>query len=149
MSNLKARRRARGSAPTFRVALACNDGDNGLFADRCEGIIVTSKSGESVELDHCRGASPRLTILDGRLRIFRCILTFSTSKEWVGNWCWNEYVMRLDDVARLLKAAIRGGRFSSSGASGDEACRLSGLLDEEVEEYQIRDALLTMAVTNG
>lgn len=142
MSNRK-RKHARASAPTVCVALCCNDPDNGLFWERACGIIIQA-GGQSIDLD---GGDVRMTITEAGIRIFRRVFPFSACQDWVGNWCWNEYWMRIDDAARLLWCALRAG-FTSTGASGDEACELSDLCDEfpEWNEWALRDQMLKMVV---
>lgn len=147
MSDAKRRRRGAAPAPTVRVALACN-GDQGIFAGTAEAINLTAGA-QHVELEPSRCRPPRLTMLDGdRFQIFRRVFAYSADREWVGNWCWNEYVVMIDDAARLLHAALTAG-FTCTGATGDEACELSDLCDEfpEWNEHALRDQMLKMTVT--
>jgi hypothetical protein len=117
---------ARKSPRLLRVAFACNDGDNGIFAGRVDAISIR-RNGDGLDMDG--GISPRLTIGDGWLRIFRLKLRVHGYKDWVGNWCWNEYVLEQPDVAWLLVTAIRTGKMGFDAADGEEAIKLSELVE--------------------
>lgn len=81
------------------IDMACNDPDNGLFAGRVEQLTIGS---EFLELT-ARRTPPRLVELpDGRLRISGRVWACHGSKEWVGNWCWNRYWLRLDVAIDML-----------------------------------------------
>lgn len=83
------------------VHFACNDGRNGLFAGEVENIGVDLVGGQ-IEL---YGWARRFTVDDKGLRF--CIhgvwFPFMSSREWVGNWCWNAYRMKRPQAVRLLK----------------------------------------------
>lgn len=111
-----------------RVGFACNDGDNGLFTGKVEAISI-SRGGESLDLELQKGRASPLRVSDDFILIFRLKFETFGSKFWVGNWCWDEYVLALPDAARLLKLAM--AKYSSTGAEGDAACALSDLLDNE------------------
>lgn len=131
-----------------RIQLACN-GDGGVFAGAVEAIAVRAGD-QGLDLEPSRCAPPRLTIAEndspyhgGRLRVFRRWFSFSASADWVGNWCWNEYVMSVDDAARLLRAALAKG-FSITEADGNDACALSNICDKQekiVAEATVREHL--------
>lgn len=145
MSNRK-RLFAAPNAPSMRIAFACNDPDNGLFAYEASGLIIQDRL-QSVDLEPSLCNPPRMTVMDDHIRIFRRPFPFSASIGWVGNWCWNEYRMRVDDVARLLWCALKSG-FTTTGAAGDEACELCDLCDEypECDEHALRDQLVKMVI---
>lgn len=109
-----------------RVGFACNDGDNGLFTGKVEAISI-SRAGESLDLELQKGRASPLTAGEDWIRIFRLKLETFGSKRWVGNWCWDEYVLAVPDAARLLKQAM--AKYSSTGAEGNAACALCDLLD--------------------
>lgn len=128
MSDRRIRKRiVRRSPRLLHVAFACNDGDSGIFAGRVDALSIRRK-GESLDMECC-GSSPRLTLGDGWLRIFCRKLRVYSSADWVGNWCWNEYVLEQPAVAWLLVAASKGGRFGFDAATGDQAIKLSELIE--------------------
>lgn len=146
MSNLKRSQRSSGKPPKVRVGLCCNDPDNGTFADKVSGIEISGKASR-VELEPSRCVEPKLTILDGKLRIFRRTFAFDASQDWVGNWCWNEYRMSIGDAAAFLSAALEFG-FTATGAEGNAACALTDMCDEfqEWDVGAMRDQILKMTL---
>jgi hypothetical protein len=144
MSTLKHRRLAASPRCLIRIGLACND-DHGLFYGRVDSITVSTKE-QHIELEPTSCRPPKLTLHDDSLRIFRRTFDFVSSKEWVGNWCWNDYIMSLDTASRFVDRAIRAG-FSATGSSGNAACDLSDYLQGgRVAGPIIRDYLLKMSI---
>lgn len=85
------------------IDFCCNDPDNGLFAGRVEAIQFDDGGDPLFELESRRQPSPCLTILaDGNLRIAGKRWEIEASKDWVGNWCWNQYVFTVDRAIELL-----------------------------------------------
>lgn len=84
-----------------------------------------------MDLELRSGSEPRFSDDGDAIRIFRRRCVYVNSIHGYGNWCWNAYDLALADVAKLLHHAIRTERFSCTGASGDNACRLSDALDED------------------
>jgi hypothetical protein len=80
-----------------KIDLACNDPDNGLFWDRVEQINI----GELLVLSALR-TPPTLRELPGAIRLAGKRWPVLGSKDWVGNWCWNRYVLDLDVAADFL-----------------------------------------------
>ncbi len=77
------------------VDFACNDPDNGSFEGR---TWMASIDGNEVE----RGDGPvALTELPNTIRIHRRKFLVQSSQEWVGNWCWNRYMMTAKEANRL------------------------------------------------
>jgi hypothetical protein len=129
MSSLKQRKRARRDpAPTIRVGVACN-GDGGYFVGLAEGLSFSCR-GETLDLDLSGGSAPRFTECEETIRIFRREFKVLDCASHVGNWCWNEYEVSLNDAVLLLNLALRSRKFTVSGASGNNACRLSDAIDE-------------------
>lgn len=126
VSNLKQRKRSRWQPPhAVRVMVACN-GDGGLFEGRAEGLTFEAR-GESIDLELSGARAPRFSEFQGYIRIFRRRFKVLDCASCVGNWCWNSYTLYLDDAATLLNLALP--LFSCTGASGDNACRLSDAID--------------------
>lgn len=82
------------------VHFACNDHRNGHFAGEAEGCSLDI-GGMPLELE---GWARRFTVDEARLRF--CIhgawFPFMSSREWVGNWCWNAYRMKRPQAIRLM-----------------------------------------------
>ncbi|MBK5958085.1 hypothetical protein CCR97_08120 [Rhodoplanes elegans] len=113
-------------APRACLHLCCNRHEDGSFAGRVSAIEV-ARRGESVALEHwSRGV--RLTLDDGGLRLLRRRCVVLDSKQWVGNWSWNLYVVPVADVAAVIEAAMSAG-FTCESATGEHAIHLSELLD--------------------
>lgn len=136
MSSLKQRKKSRRQPRRLiRVLIACN-GDGGIFEGRAEGITL-SAAGETIDLELTGGRAPRFTELQDGIRIFRRRFTVLECASCVGNWCWNSYTLSLDDAAALLNLALSSGAFSCTGASGNNACRLSDAIDEEASPGEL------------
>lgn len=136
MSSLKQRKRSRREPPpTIRVMIACN-GDGGIFEGRAEGITLSAR-GESIDLELCGARAPRFSELDDGIRIFRRKFAVLGSASCVGNWCWNAYDLSIEDASALLNLALKTGGFSCTGASGNNACRLSDAIDEEASPGEL------------
>lgn len=69
--------------------VACNDGDNGLFAGRAEALSIGDAEFEPTRY----GRSPAFVELDGAIRLSGKVWSISFSKYGVGNWCWNRYLL--------------------------------------------------------
>lgn len=88
------------------VSVACNDPDNGLFADRASAItfhnIATDEYLEFVHDDFMDGVpfkvdhSAHTCTLEGEQ------LQFISHKYGYGNWCWDAFRLRREDGLRLL-----------------------------------------------
>ena len=81
------------------LEICCNDPDNGLFVGRAAAIEIGNRiSFECRYIDW----SPKLTEGDGFIRIGGRKLQCFQSREWYGNWCWNVYLCRSDEVEALV-----------------------------------------------
>lgn len=110
------------------MEVACND-DHGHFAGRAEALCFAAR-GERIGLDLCGGPAPRFKELpDGAIYFYRLRCPVHASREWFGNWCWNAYVIDLAVAARWLTHAVRKGRFGLDMAEGNNACRISDIID--------------------
>ena len=90
---------------TRLVSIACNNPDNGLF----DGWATCINVGE-ITLEHSGYAGSKFTELEeNEFRLSRRKFKFEARREWVGNWCWNGYLMRDHEVQRLLNY-LRGTR---------------------------------------
>lgn len=137
MSSLKQRKKSRRQPrPSIRVSVACN-GDGGVFLGVAEGISF-SAAGETIDLDLTGGGAPRFTELPDGIRIFRRRFAVQDCASHVGNWCWNEYQLSLNDAAALLHMALSSKKFTCGGACGNNACRLSDVIDEEASPDELR-----------
>lgn len=129
MSTLKRRKNDRREPPaTVRFEVACDDG--GGFRGRAEALALSAR-GERMDLDLCSKGAPRFSDDGSAIRLFRHRSVYRNAIHGYGNWCWRAYDIPLADAAWLLHHAIRKGGFSCTGASGNNACRLSDALDED------------------
>lgn len=145
---LHRRRAPAARPPRLRVGFACNDGDNGLFAGTAEALCV-SRGDEMLSLDLTWCRTPRLSVGTNWIRFLQLRFPIFGSKDWVGNWCWNEYVLELPDVARLLDRAVSSGKYGCDCAEGDAACDLMDLLDADAPLHMIEDALHRFGKAEG
>lgn len=86
----------------LRVAFACNHYCNGQFQGWCDAIHI----------DEAEFEGPRTTIRElspSELRVGRCTYRIRGGQEWVGNWCWNEYVFERAEAVRLLRSLRKRG----------------------------------------
>lgn len=80
------------------IHIACNNPDNGLF----DGI-ATAINFRDIILEHKYMEGCKFTELDNnRFRLSRRIFNYEACREWVGNWCWNAYVMEGHEALILL-----------------------------------------------
>jgi len=84
---------------TLLLHIACND-ERGQFAGEAEAVQVQGQ-GWSLDLD---GWARSFRVDDARLRLFvhGAWFPFMSSREWVGNWCWNAYRMKRPQALRLI-----------------------------------------------
>lgn len=88
------------------IDFACNDPDNGLFAGRAGMAQYGDVELESPDIY----GGYRFTELEGAIRIHRRVFQLdSPSREWVGNWCWNRYFLRREEMKRLLTTLRSNG----------------------------------------
>lgn len=73
------------------VDIACNDHRNGLF----NGCAEALKIGD-IEMEYRGSRPPTLAELDGAIRLAGKVWPICASKEWLGNWCWNRYVLAVE-----------------------------------------------------
>jgi len=87
---------------------------------------------------NCAPVAPHDISDDGEaMRLFRRRCVYNNSIHGYGNWCWRAYDIPMPDAAWLLHHAIRGEKFSCTGASGNNACRLSDALDENASLSEV------------
>lgn len=86
------------------IDFACNDHDNGLFLGRALGATLGD-----IEIDPPVWNGYRFSENPTAIRIHRLQFEIVRSKAWVGNWCWNRYVLRRDEMKRLLMCMRRNG----------------------------------------
>lgn len=94
------------------IDFACNDPDNGLFAGRA-GFAMYG----DIEIEAPSFEGFAFNVSEDALRIHRRRFTFVGSREWVGNWCWNRYFLRREDMKALLLRMRANGWRVTCGAS--------------------------------
>lgn len=80
------------------IDVACNDPDNGLFANHADMIQVGR---DFLELE-ANYRAPTFRDLGDTIRLSRRKWRIIGSKDWVGNWCWNGYWMEIPEALRFL-----------------------------------------------
>ncbi len=89
------------------IDIACNDPDNGLFADRAGMIQI-----DDIELKSDNWVDGyRFTEFDDAIRLHRRKFKIVGSKDWVGNWCWNRYWMERIEAKRFIAMLRDSGRW--------------------------------------
>jgi len=76
--------------------IACNDHANGLFNHRAESLNITSdrRGTDWCELEARNWSRPpRLVELEDGIRLAGKTWLTERAATWVGNWCWNQYVI--------------------------------------------------------
>ncbi len=98
-----ANRKGRVATPRrIVVHFACNDPRNGEFDGRASACKFDRWELELSHNDWERGAAFTVDYKMLRFRIHRVWFPFTSSKEWVGNWCWNAYAMKRPQALRLI-----------------------------------------------
>lgn len=67
--------------------VCCNDADSGLFRGRAVGVSIGEielEAGDWVD-------GVRFELTDAGFRMSKKNWPVQSSKDWVGNWCWNRY----------------------------------------------------------
>lgn len=135
MSTLKRRRKDRAEPPRYiRIEVACCDG--GGFIGRADALAFSLR-GERLDLELCGRSEPKFSDDGDFIRLFRRDCPYGVSIHGYGNWCWRAYDIYLEDAAWLLHHAVLNSKFSCTGASGNNACRLSDALDENANLSEV------------
>lgn len=74
--------------------VACNDPDNGVFSGRAMQLNIGTAELEAKDFE--RGYA--FAELDGAIRLAGKRWQIESAKEWVGNWCWNRYLLAKRDL---------------------------------------------------
>jgi hypothetical protein len=142
MSGKRRQRKPNYACRFVRVHVCCNDADNGAFRGRAEALEF-QRAGQTLSLE-LSGNAPRFAVASqgDTIRIFRRTFVTHEQADWVGNWSWNAYTLFLPDAAWLLIRALKDGLFTITGASGNEACSLSEMLDIGAATLSLAEAML-------
>lgn len=103
--------------PIVFIDFACNDPDNGLFAGRA-GQANYGPDNIEIESPNWLDGYKFTELKRGRqalIRIHRRTFEYVDSREWLGNWCWNRYWLRRDEMKRLLMTLRDNGWRVSCG----------------------------------
>lgn len=71
------------------LEVACNDPDNGLFAEKAMQLQIGDAEFEPKHWD----APPRFVDLGGSVRLAGKRWYIDGVTTWFGNWCWNRYLL--------------------------------------------------------
>lgn len=69
--------------------VACNDPDNGLFSGHAEMLQI----GNAMFEQWRDGVGPRFIVEEKRIVLSGKSWRVERSKDYVGNWCWNHYLI--------------------------------------------------------
>lgn len=83
------------------ISVCCNNAENGLFTGRAVAIEINRNCYESANPKGVKFADH-----DRKIRMHRKEIKVLDAKDWVGNWCWNEYSIK-DDDAKALHEIIK------------------------------------------
>lgn len=81
------------------IDIACNNPDDGIFAGRAEMIEI---AGDFLQLELAGCRAPKFTDLGDEIRLSRRKWPIVGSKDWIGNWCWNGYWMKIPIAVDFL-----------------------------------------------
>lgn len=97
----------------LRIALCCNDPDNGNFLGKAEHVEI-----EGIELYGpevtCNQEDRKLKSAgpaegDTVLRVGRCVVSCLGYRTWWGNWCWDAASVRAVNALKVLNYLISRG----------------------------------------
>lgn len=78
------------------VEVCCNNQDNGLF----DGKATAIRFGElTFESSNIHGV--KFTDTGKSIRLHGKVFPYLGMKEWVGNWCWNSYIIERQKANKL------------------------------------------------
>lgn len=89
------------------VMLAVNDPANGNFVGKCEAVeipdvITVEERGTPLAVEFLPDQA-RIAVVSGVLEVGVSRYRYWHYKRWVGNWCWDQVRMTLENAARLLE----------------------------------------------
>lgn len=93
---------------TVAIDFACNDPDNGLFMAR---VGTAEIDGNEIE----RPAEVTFRETQKGFRIHRKQFEVDSRTEWLGNWCWNRYLMSVREANRLAAHLSANGWRCTTG----------------------------------
>lgn len=95
------------------VDICCNDPDNGLFDRRAAAIQIYDRCGGQnlIELAAKNMVGPAMRATASGIAISNKQFPVLDSREWVGNWCWNRYLMTVETTVALFVWLHAKGRF--------------------------------------
>jgi len=94
-----------------RFDFACNDPDNGLFAHRVHAIHYCLAPNEYCEIEADTRDGYVFNLTDDGIRLHRRVFKVVGGKDWIGNWCWNAYVLQRPEAKRLISVLKSSGRW--------------------------------------
>jgi hypothetical protein len=81
------------------VHFCCNDGENGLFSGTAIAINIHETTFECLIKD----GSKFSVVTHDKFKLGKKMFGYVSAKEWVGNWCWNGYLMPNQEAIKLIK----------------------------------------------
>jgi len=85
---------------SLEISFACNDHRNGNFTGYFEAANVTH-DGDYIEFE-CSRTRIEWVPADRQLHIGKGKVPYISHRPWVGNWCWDEFVVSAQACAQIL-----------------------------------------------
>jgi hypothetical protein len=76
------------------LEVACNDPDNGIFAERAAQLQIGDAEFEPTHWD----SAPRFIDMGGSVRLAGKRWQIEGVTTWYGNWCWNRYLLAKPEI---------------------------------------------------
>jgi len=100
----------RPPAGKWSIAAACNDYRNGAFKGSADHFHFVTPNGQPAA-DFYMGGPVKFAVEGRSIRLGRRhVFPILASREWMGNWCWNEYWLDDDQAARFLRILWKNGQ---------------------------------------
>ena len=93
--------------------VACNNPDNGIFMGVAPQLQIGWAEFEA------KGNYPRFVETKKGFRLAGKNFADFGSDDWVGNWCWNRYKLKVNELIRFVKW-LRGRELYQCVLSSDE-----------------------------
>lgn len=85
------------------IMLAINDTRNGNQTNHCHGVALDKID---LEIEDLEGTN--VSVTESSLTFGTINVTVLARRRWVGNWCWDAFLMEHKDIARLLHGTRLG-----------------------------------------
>lgn len=83
-----------------QFGLCCNNPDNGMFQGWADFAHIDWPDGTVSRMSF---SGTKVDYLFPTLQVGRVKANCSNYRDWVGNWCWNEYIINCDDAIKIME----------------------------------------------